>query len=225
MQKNVPSGTHGIIFDMDGLLFDTEQEFLECYETAAAEAGFTDGIRTVCMASIGTTRTDTDRRFQAAFGNAYPCEAIRHRAYNIRTEKRECDGIPLKHGVVEMLDLLSERSVPYVIASSSHRTDIEENVQCANIAHRFTHIVGGDEVRNGKPDPEIFLKAAQKIGRSPDRCYVLEDSINGILAAFRAHTLPILIPDMVEHPPESLARAHRTFPSLLEARAYLATIL
>lgn len=215
----------GVIFDMDGLLFDTEREFLECYARAAEECGYIEGIRETCIASIGTTRVDTEQRFSDAFGPTYPLAIIRSRAYDIRTAKRDAEGMPIKPGVVEILDLLGERFVPYVIASSSNREDIEENLDRAKLLHRFAHVIGGDEVERGKPEPEIFLKAARKIARAPERCAVLEDSVNGILAAFRAKTFPMLIPDLVEHPPESLARARRTFPSLLEARDYLAEIL
>lgn len=221
-----PGSIGGVIFDMDGVLFDTENEWFESYVVAAQEFGYSeDAIRNVSMAVIGTTYHDTIASFYAHFGQSYPLTRIEERARALRDVQRARVGFPLKTGVREIVELLREKDTPYAIASSSYHDHILHNLDVAGLSPLFTHVIGGDEVAKGKPDPEIFLKAAARIGVAPERCMVIEDSVNGLRAAHAAGMIPILVPDLVEHPEDSKARAHAVLESLLHVRDYLAEIL
>jgi beta-phosphoglucomutase-like phosphatase (HAD superfamily) len=111
--------------------------------------------------------------------------------------------------------------MPRTIASSSHTDTIRENLHMSDLEKYFPQYVGGNQVRSGKPDPEIYLKAASVLEIDPSACIVLEDSGPGIRAAHAAGMIPIMIPDIVQPSEEIRKLTHRIFRSLLEAKEYL----
>jgi HAD superfamily hydrolase (TIGR01509 family) len=127
--------------------------------------------------------------------------------------------------VVALLDLLDERGVPKAVATSTRRAQAIQRLQRAGIASRFTHVVAGDEIVNGKPAPDILWKAAEKMGSSAADCFVLEDSEAGILAAHAAGMHPFLVPDMKPPCKEIAALAMHVFPSLAQVRDYFQRML
>ena len=84
------------------------------------------------------------------------------------------------------------------VASSSTMQQIEKNLHMAEIYDYFSAIVSGEEVKHGKPEPDIFICAAQKIGCMPQECFVFEDSENGIKAGYAAGCFTIMVPDIIE---------------------------
>jgi HAD superfamily hydrolase (TIGR01509 family) len=132
------------------------------------------------------------------------------------------NGVPIKEGLGELLDLLDRSGVMKAVATSTERTRALSLLTLAGVLNRFDAVVCGDEVERGKPHPDIFLAAAAKLGRSPIDCMVLEDSESGLTAAHRAGMRPVLVPDLKAPSQEALALAFRVFPTLTEVQGFLA---
>ena len=210
-----------VIFDMDGLMFDTEQLAYNAWRHTTHSHGhsFTDEFY---QTLIGKNVADTDRAIQEAFGVDFPVAAMREerRRYIIAAINRE--GLAIKSGLLELLQFLNENKIPMAVASSTRRAIVEENLRRAGIGDYFQILVCGDEVTHGKPHPEMHLKTADLLSKHPSTCIVLEDSLPGIEAAHMAGMIPIMIPDM-QQPTEAVRRiAHAIFDSLHDVRIYLA---
>jgi HAD superfamily hydrolase (TIGR01509 family) len=139
------------------------------------------------------------------YGESYPTDALMrawHAAYDAIVER---DGIAIKHGLPGLLDWLERERVPKAVATSTRRARAQAKLVHTNLMHRFAALVGGDEIARGKPAPDIFLLAAQRLGHAPADCIVLEDSEPGIRAALAAGMTPIMVPDL--HPPSDALRA------------------
>ncbi|KKW16832.1 MAG: hypothetical protein UY57_C0032G0007 [Candidatus Kaiserbacteria bacterium GW2011_GWB1_50_17] len=210
-----------VIFDMDGLMFDTEQLGLEGYRHAAHQHGY--NLESAAFHDIiGRTVSDAKRLLQEKFGSDFPVEKIREGRRRYLAETRNASGIPIKSGLMELLEYLKKKKVPLAVASSSSRRGVERNLKNVGIIDNFKVIVCGDEVTHGKPHPEMYLKTADLLSKHPSTCIVLEDSLPGIEAAHAAGTIPIMIPDM-QQPTEAVRRiAHAIFDSLHDVRIYLA---
>ncbi len=197
---------NGVIFDMDGLMFDTERLWDEVWE----EVGHTYGVDTGKEFSIrtrGTNQADTREVFLQLFGaDGVNYEELQGRCL-ARLEEELERHIPVKPGLYELLDTLKGRDIPMAVASSTHQKMVLHNLELAGITSYFSSVVTGDMVEHGKPAPDIFLAAAKAIGRKPAHCLVLEDSANGIRAAAAAGCLSVMVPDLDPPTPE-LARLY-----------------
>ena len=204
----------GAIFDMDGLLFDTEKYYQECWEAQAGEFGVVhnpDFVKAVCGTSK-ETMFEVIRRY-------YPSVDVQEfvRRCMEAGERRMQVSIDEKPGVHEILDFFRERGVRMAIASSSPRRLIENNLKTAGITQYFDAVVSGQEVKRGKPDPEIFLRAAEELGLSPQDCYVFEDALNGIRAGAAAGCAAVMIPDLAQPTEEIYRIGAGVYKSLGEA--------
>ena len=197
---------NGVIFDMDGLMFDTERLWDEVWE----EVGHTYGVDTGKEFSIrtrGTNQADTREVFLQLFGaDGVNYEELQGRCL-ARLEEELERHIPVKPGLYELLDTLKGRDIPMAVASSTHQKMVLHNLELAGITSYFSSVVTGDMVEHGKLAPDIFLAAAKAIGRKPAHCLVLEDSANGIRAAAAAGCLSVMVPDLDPPTPE-LARLY-----------------
>lgn len=215
-----PPACQAVIFDMDGVLLDTEpisqRAWLRAHEAlggAPPDALF--------LRLIGRTRADVLCILVEALGPAYPVAELRARKENYFEEIIAAEGIPLKPGAVALLDYLEREGCPKAVASSTPKAGVLQRLSMTGLRERFPVIVGGDEVRRGKPAPDIFLAAAERLGIAPEGCWVLEDSEYGIAAAHAAGMTPIMIPDLKPPSEETAALAYRVLPSLAEAPALL----
>ena len=205
-----------VIFDMDGLMLDTERLDREHFRRAASDFGLYD-LDAVYLQTIGRNLRDTRECFRQALGDAFPLDELRQRWRGYSQDHLRQFGAPVKRGLNALLDLLEELKIPKAVATSTRREQALALLENAQILHRFKAIVGGDEVTQGKPHPAIFLKAAERLSVHPSNCVVFEDSPPGIQAAHAAGMIPILVPDLIQ-PPESIVKlAHRVFQSLEEA--------
>jgi HAD superfamily hydrolase (TIGR01509 family) len=181
-----------VIFDMDGLMADTEPLYSEAAIIIAKRRGkeFTLSIKQEMMGRVGT---ESMRIFKERLGLSESVEELlteRAEIYDkILTEER----IRPMPGLFNLLDLLSELNLPLAVASSSKRRWIERILSSLNIKKRFCVIVSAEDVVNGKPDPEIYLKTAKRLGIPIDRCLVLEDAPSGLIAAKRAGAKCIIV--------------------------------
>ena len=205
-----------VIFDMDGVIFDSERAVTEAYKRLAPKYGLSD-IEQACLESIGATYERTREIFLSYHGRDLDYDAYRE---EVRQELSKKD-FDIKPGVFELFDWLKDKGIPAALASSTRTVSVYRMLDSAGLTDRFKAIVCGDTVTHSKPHPEIFLKAAQELGAEPSDCYVIEDSFNGIRAAHAAGMHPIMVPDMLRPDEEIRALAEVVLPSLFEVRDHL----
>ena len=214
-----------VVFDMDGLMLDTERIALIVWRQAAADLGFTLDDE-VAGRMIGRTSATNRLMLQMHFGERFSYDELSALADARYRETLDRDGVPRKDGLVELLDFLAAHDIPRAVATSTARNLAQHKLAQAGVAHYFDVIIGGNDVTHGKPSPDIFLRAAERLGKLPAECVALEDSGPGIHAASSAGMVTILIPDGGRAPaPETRDRASFVADSLLEAKGILETLL
>jgi HAD superfamily hydrolase (TIGR01509 family) len=210
-----------IIFDMDGLMVDTEAMAIDAWQAAARAEGV-EISRALCIGMIGLNQRDSEQLLFNTLGAGFPLEPVRNRFLRILRERLEAGDIDAKHGLDELLDILESNNVPKAVATSSGREEAVMKLRAINVLHRFSVIVTAEQVVRGKPAPDLFLLAASELGIAASLCTVLEDSEAGIRAAYAAGMRPLLVPD-INPPSAAIARlAAKVFPTLTEVRHFLA---
>ena len=131
----------------------------------------------------------------------------------------------LKPGVLELLDFLEEKGIRKAVASSTNTKTTREHLAINGLADRFEVIVGGDMIAKGKPNPDIFLKAAELLGEAPEECIVVEDSPAGIRAGNAAGMRTVLVPDQAAITQEIIDLSDIQLESLREMPAYIENLL
>ena len=217
---NRPSFFSAIIFDMDGLMLDTERIGRLAWQRAAAEWGYTlpDDLY---LAVVGRTVRDTQEVFRRAFEPDFPFEAMYQRKQQHVEAYIAEHGLPLKAGLLELLDLVERLSLPKTVATSTARPQALKKLALTGLLDRFEIIVCGNEIPNGKPAPDIFLAAAERLRQPAQYCLVLEDSEAGIRGAHAAGMTSVMVPDLKPPTPEIAALAYQVLPSLTEVSVLL----
>ena len=212
----------GAIFDMDGLLFDTERIYQQTWRESAEEKGVKlDG--SFVKAISGTNGRHMCRVIELYYhvsdGTAIMDECMG------RIRKKLSVHVPVKKGVHEILDIFQKKGIRMAVASSSAARQIESNLETAGIRGYFSAVVSGSEVRRGKPDPDIFLYAAERIDCEPNMCFVFEDSENGIKAGYAAGCTTIMVPDLMEASSAILPYCGKICRDLLQAEQEISKML
>ena len=213
-----------VIFDMDGLLLDTERVLVMMVRRAAGEFGYTV-TEDLVRRCTGVSSEITKMNFILDFGKDVPLDGIFRFSGKYVADYFNKHSVPIKPGVPEILEALDFQGIPKAVATSTGKVSGESLLERAGLLHRFDALVFGDQVQRGKPEPDIFLKAASKLGGSPENCLVFEDSENGIIAAARAGMRPVLVPDQVQPRKEILDLAFRSYSSLAGALTDLEVLL
>lgn len=208
-----PANFAAVVFDMDGTMVDTELIYHLAWRDAAAALGYTLTEETL-LATTGRRIVDCYAILEAALGPTFPMTAFKASWEGYWHREIEQHGVPLKPGLLELLDLLEAREIPKVVATSTERSEAHFTLEKAGLLERFSMLTTGDEIQNGKPAPDIFLLAATRLGVAPAHCLALEDSVAGAIAASSAGMTTIMIPDMIQPPAEVAARLHAVVPSL-----------
>ena len=191
-----PRPIHAVVFDMDGLLVDTEV-LIRDLMFAAARSRDAHLPHEVFMRMVGLPGTASDAVARAHFGPDFPLEAFLDEVSE--GARAACEaGVALKAGVVELLDHLDAADIPRAIATSSSHGAVQRTLGPNRILPRFHAIVAAGDYPRGKPDPDPFLTAASKLGVDPERCLALEDSHNGVRAAHAAGMMTVMVPDLLE---------------------------
>jgi HAD superfamily hydrolase (TIGR01509 family) len=209
-----------VLFDMDGLLLDTEADARDMWLAVAAEHGYALSVADY-LHVIGTTAAGTAQVLQRVWGPDAPVEAMARIKQARLHAKVQRGDVRAKPGVAALLDALIARGVPFAVGTSTAHDLARQKLDVAGLGGRFEMLIGGDQVAHGKPAPDIFLAAAAALGVDPARCLVLEDSLNGLRAAHAASAPAIMVPDLVLPNDEALALAWRVLPSLDAVRAAL----
>lgn len=204
-----------VLFDMDGVMFDTEKLMKQGWEKACRQMGFTL-TEEHFKYMRGSSRARSTQLFEQWFGKRISYDkgrAIRTQYVNDYIAK---NSVPVKEGLKELLQFLKEQRIPAAVATSTPRIQAEHYWELAGIAQFLTASVCGDEVKNSKPDPAIFLTAARKLKVSPGSCLVLEDSINGLKAACAAGAVSCMVPDLTPYTDDLAPVCSHVCASLLE---------
>ncbi len=209
-----------VIFDMDGVIFDSERLYMECCKEAAEIFG-ADNIESVVISCIGVNLEKTLRIYREAYGKDFPLDDFWHETTSRFRKKTHGGLLPVKDGAKEILELLKKNNIPLAIASSTKVGMVCDELKAAGLFDYFDIIVGGDMVSKSKPDPEIFLFAAQKLGYEASDCIIIEDSFNGVRAAHASGAYVIMVPDLVMPDDQIKALADAVLPSLGKAGEYL----
>ena len=211
-----------VLFDMDGVIFDSERATMECWLEIAAKHGI-EGIEKPYMACIGTNAAKTKQIMLDAYGADFPYDEYAKEASEMYHGRYDGGRLPMKPGVLPLLDYLSYNGRKIAIASSTRRQTVENQLRDANIISYFNAIVTGDMVAKSKPEPDIFLLACERTGTVPERAYVIEDSFNGIRAAHRGNLRPIMVPDLLPADDEMMRLSETVEESLIDVIDYLNT--
>lgn len=202
-----------VLFDMDGLMFDTERMYQKAWLQAGRQMGvpmepeIVDRLR-------GRNREGCARVCREAFGEDFDFDAMRTACRALMARWIEEDGLPVKPGLYELLAELERRGIPAVLATSTTRDSAWGHLQRAKVDRYFLGAVCGDEVSHSKPDPEVFLKAAALAGKDPARCLVLEDSPAGVRAGAAAGCFTVMVPDLTAPDEELKKLADEILPGL-----------
>lgn len=186
-----------VIFDMDGLMIDTERMILEIGLEVLKEYQY-PADREFLISMTGISDPRMKPHFYKRFGDNFPFENYLTAVTKKRALWIEEKGVVVKPGLFELLDYIKEKNIKRIVATSSSRQTLETMFQLTGISDYISMAVCGDEVINGKPHPEVFLKAAEKASVEPHKALVLEDSENGLRAAYSAGMASIFIKDLVE---------------------------
>lgn len=212
-----------VLFDMDGLMFDTERLGVDAWKRIYKENGI-DVPEELLLSGIGTDGKKTARLYRERLGEAYERMdrklAVQQRVQYANDYIRE-HGMPVKPGLMELLSYLKGNGVKMAVATSTERSRAEHYLRSGGVLGLFDAIVCGDMVRLGKPEPEIFLTALSLLGEKAGDSLVLEDSGHGVLAAHRAGIRVVVVPDLVRPDDDTKRLAYAICHSLHDVRKLL----
>ena len=218
MITQIPCIPGAVIFDMDGLMLDTERPVIDIWRQVATAKGW-NVTTEVIHHTIGINEAATRALLINEYGLDFPYDEIRKEVAGIVIEKAEKEGIPHRPGLITLLDHLAHLRIPLGVATSTRKDIAIWKLQKANILERFRVFVFGDEVPQGKPAPDIFLLAAERLGKDPRDCVGFEDSPAGLQSLHRGGIRSVFIQDVVEPSPEILATVWHCCSDLAEAAA------
>ena len=209
-----------VVFDMDGVLFDTERLFMEAGTQLLTEEGIENADEAV-MGCIGLNIRDTKALFLKVCGEDFPFEEYHEKCGDRVKDKVEKEGLPLKRGVRELLAYLKETGYRIALASSTSRSGVLKHLDRAGLREYFNVVIGGDMIEHGKPEPDIYIKACEELGVEPGEAYAIEDSANGIRSAHGAGLKTIMVPDLIVPTPELENLLYAKYDSLLDVKEML----
>lgn len=210
---------NAVIFDMDGVLFDTER-LCERSWLAVAEKHKLPGMKEIFPRCIGLNANDSRRIVMDAYGEEFDYPGFREEASVWFWDYIEKNGLPVMTGVREILEWLKENRWKVGLASSTRRSSVLNHLEQAGLRDYFSVIITGDMVEHSKPQPDIYLLACRELGVEPTQAFAIEDSPNGIRSAHRAGMLPLMVPDMIAPDEEMRSLSHRIFQNLTEVLDY-----
>ncbi|MDE0191876.1 MAG: HAD family phosphatase [Gammaproteobacteria bacterium] len=205
-----------LIFDMDGLLLGTERLYRDSFEEACHDAGWPSPDMTVYANSIGATLSEGATILRDGYGPSFPWEAVRGMWRKRLLEHAGNRPADVKSGAMELLSYCRERGIPCGLATSTHSRLAARKLALARLDGYFSVRVTGDAVHRGKPDPEPYSTAAERLGIRPERCWAMEDSANGARSALAAGCRVFQVPDLIEPSEQLRGLGHEVVDTLYD---------
>lgn len=209
-----------VIFDMDGVIFDSERLVLEAWQKIAAKYGI-KGMEEVLPRCLGVNAQATREIFREYYGQDFPYDEYKKEASALFHSRYGNGKLPLKPGVKELLSYLKENGYLVGLASSTRQAIVEREIRDAGLMPYFDNLVCGDMLKRSKPEPDIYLKACENLDVEPRMAVAVEDSYNGIRSAKRAGMVPVMVPDMVQPDEEMRSLAHKICKDLFEVKNWI----
>ncbi|MDO4571984.1 MAG: HAD family phosphatase [Clostridia bacterium] len=211
------------IFDMDGLLIDSERRLLACMLAAAPADCDHAALERAVRDTIGMTNAGVESVIAARMGEGFDLPACIRRAEALYFQRLEAEGVPVKPGARALLAHLAAGGYRLGLASSSPRRLVERQLGGAGLLDRFAVVISGDMVENGKPAPDIYLLACERLGIAPGEAYAVEDAPKGVLSAAAAGLAALMVPDLAPATAALRRRCHAVFQDLNELLRWVKT--
>lgn len=209
-----------VVFDMDGVLLDTEAVYDECWRIEAKRLGLC-GIDAVHRECLGLGMEDAVLLLNRHYGDSFDGNAFWHATDALGVRIMQERGVPLKPLALEILQYLSAKGYRLALASSSGHSTVERMLGGAGLLHFFSVLACGDAVKKSKPAPDLYMLACKELSCEPQTCVAVEDSPNGLASALAAGLFCVLVPDRIPVCNESAARAWKVCRSLSDLRTFL----
>jgi HAD superfamily hydrolase (TIGR01509 family) len=204
-----------VIFDMDGVLFDTERLGLSIQLKVCGEMGYLSAEGPI-MKTIGVTMAAGKKIMLEALGEDFPYDRLIARWTELMDAELNANGIPMKPGVSALLEELKRKGIPAALATSNNREIVDLYLRLSGLQNSFKAVIAGDTIRHSKPAPDIYLAAAQALGVPPEACMGVEDSVNGVRAVRAAGMMSVMVPDLLPFAIELAPFVDHCVPSLFE---------
>ena len=188
---------NGAVFDMDGLMFDSERLVYETWQMMMDELGF-DYNLDIFKNTIGLRTDMAESYYNSLYGERFCYKPLKQKSRELFLKRVSEEGVPIKKGLVELLEFLKSNNLKIAVATSTSAPTAHKIIRMAGVYDYFDAFVCGDDVRNGKPHPEVFLTAAERLSLPPTECVAFEDSINGIKSAHSAEMTTVMVPDYLQ---------------------------
>lgn len=217
----IPQPLQAVVFDMDGLLLDTEAQYRDVFDAVCRDHGYAVPAD-LHHALVGSPGDKVAALLTEHFGADFPLERIRI-GWRTGLEAVWRDGVPVKAGAYDLLALLAEHGIPAAVATSTARHRAHQQLQSAGLFDLVQTVVSRNDVTHGKPHPESFLTAAARLQADPAHCLALEDSHNGVRAAHAAGMATVMVPDLLDPTEEIAALCVAVLESLHDVHRHIAT--
>lgn len=213
----------GAVLDMDGLMFDSERIVYETWQSMMDEGGYPYDFE-LYKQTIGKRKKEVELIYLSKYGADFPYRRFADRCHDSYLERLRTVGIPIKPGLFELLDFLKDNGVKISLATSTSRETATLNLQTSDTLRYFDTLVCGNDVKNGKPHPEVFLTAAERLGLDPKDCVAYEDSLTGIESAHAAGMITIMVPDYLQPTKEIMPMISCKCQTLSDSIEFLKTL-
>ena len=209
-----------VIFDMDGVIFDSERLVLTSWKEVGKKHGFTieEDLFYLC---VGVNAVETKQIFLRHYGQDFPYDEYKKEASAWYHERFDNGRLPMKPGIRELLTYLKEEGYKIGLASSTRQVTVTQEITDAGLLPYFDNLTCGDMLQKSKPEPDIFLMACDALSVKPEEVVVIEDSYNGIRGANRAGTTPVMVPDMIAPDEEMRSLSHIILENLFEVKEWM----
>lgn len=209
-----------VIFDMDGVIFDSEKCIIDCWKVIAEKYNIPN-IEPVLHRCLGVTYEEGKRIFLEHYGKDFPYDVRKKERSDLYHARYDGGRLPLKPRVKELLIYLKENGYKVGLASSTREAVVSKQLKEAELIDHFDNLTCGDMLERSKPEPDIYLMACNKLGVKPEEAIAIEDSFNGIKSAYRAGLFPIMVPDLAEPDEEMELLAGKIFSGLIDVKKWL----